>query len=250
MKKIKNVVSGLICVGMLSSVGSLTANAKTVNPNEDMQLIQGSIGVTVEGTGGAEIIIEKETFEGKLKYYDIKAENGTYTFLLDACEYDFSGRDYTSSYSITFKSLADSKSSVTVSNVIIADNGYESSKTYSHYDYNVTLNKSSTRSVNHDIVPPKMVEDRYEGSGTIEINYKSFTVGDVNRDEKIDSKDAVRILQDYASYLTSNKYSLDMDTADVNGDGKTDSKDAVRVLIYYAATLVNSNVPPIEEYFN
>lgn len=41
-----------------------------------------------------------------------------------------------------------------------------------------------------------------------------------------------------------------MDTADVNGDGKTDSKDAVRVLIYYAATLVNSNVPPIEEYFN
>lgn len=251
MKKIKNIVSGLICIGMLSSVCSITANAqKTPLPQKDMQDPKGSIKVNISGTGGAEIIIEKETPEGLLKFYDEKTEkNDAYTFLLEAGEYSFEGRDYISSYTITFKSLADPKAVAKISNVQIADDGYETSVNDSHIKYDVTFNKSSTRSVNQNITPPQLLNGIYESSGTIEINYKPFTVGDVNGDEKIDSKDAVRILQDYASFLTSNKYSLDVDTADVNGDEKIDSKDAVRVLIYYAASLVDSNVPSIEEYF-
>ncbi len=63
------------------------------------------------------------------------------------------------------------------------------------------------------------------------------SLGDVNDDNAIDSKDAVIVLKDYASFLTSGKYSLDMDKADINGDGKIDSKDAVLILKYYAENL-------------
>lgn len=65
------------------------------------------------------------------------------------------------------------------------------------------------------------------------------SLGDVNNDGEVDSKDAVNVLKDYASFLTSNKYSLDMDKADINGDGKIDSKDAVLILKYYAEKLAD-----------
>lgn len=65
------------------------------------------------------------------------------------------------------------------------------------------------------------------------------SLGDVNNDGAVDSKDAVIVLKDYASFLTSNKYSLDIDKADINGDGKIDSKDAVLILKYYAEKLAD-----------
>ena len=62
--------------------------------------------------------------------------------------------------------------------------------------------------------------------------------GDVNFDGKIDSRDAVLILQDYAAYLTGISYTISLSLGDVNSDNKIDSTDAVLILIYYAQHLV------------
>ena len=63
------------------------------------------------------------------------------------------------------------------------------------------------------------------------------SLGDLNKDDKIDSKDAVLILKSYAEELASGKKTVSADFGDVNSDGKVDSKDAVWVLKYYAETL-------------
>ncbi|MCI5910331.1 MAG: GDSL-type esterase/lipase family protein, partial [Oscillospiraceae bacterium] len=74
------------------------------------------------------------------------------------------------------------------------------------------------------------------------------SLGDVNNDGAVDSKDAVIVLKDYASFLTSNKYSLDIDKADINGDGKIDSKDAVLILKYYAEKLASGSSISMADY--
>ncbi len=70
-------------------------------------------------------------------------------------------------------------------------------------------------------------------------NTNNTSLGDVNRDGKIDSNDAVLVLQDYASYLVSGKNSISIKTADMNNDGKIDSKDAIQILIIYANNIVS-----------
>ena len=65
----------------------------------------------------------------------------------------------------------------------------------------------------------------------------AVSLGDVNGDSKVDSKDAVLILKSYAEELASGKKTVSADFGDVNSDGKVDSKDAVWVLKYYAETL-------------
>ena len=65
----------------------------------------------------------------------------------------------------------------------------------------------------------------------------SKLLGDINGDEKIDSKDAVIVLKSYAEKLAGNETKDDTLAGDVNGDGEVDSKDAVIILKYYAATL-------------
>ena len=74
--------------------------------------------------------------------------------------------------------------------------------------------------------------------------------GDVNGDNKVDSKDAVLILQAYAKSLVGDKSStIDVDAADLSGDGKVDSKDAVLVLQYYAKALVDGDkAVSVEEF--
>ena len=71
--------------------------------------------------------------------------------------------------------------------------------------------------------------------------------GDVNNDNKVDSKDAVLILKSYAETLAGGKTDIDKSVADVNGDGSVDSKDAVIVLKYYAETLTGFS-GGIEDY--
>ncbi|MDY3257863.1 MAG: leucine-rich repeat protein, partial [Ruminococcus callidus] len=64
------------------------------------------------------------------------------------------------------------------------------------------------------------------------------SLGDMNGDSKIDSKDAVLVLKSYAESLASGgNGSVTIEQGDVNKDGKVDSKDAVLILRYYAATL-------------
>ena len=63
------------------------------------------------------------------------------------------------------------------------------------------------------------------------------SLGDVNNDGAVDSKDAVIVLKDYAEKLATGKTTVDVSIGDVNGDGEIDSKDAVLILKYYAENL-------------
>ena len=65
----------------------------------------------------------------------------------------------------------------------------------------------------------------------------AVNLGDVNGDNKIDSKDAVLVLKDYAENLAGKSATIDKTVADVNADNSVDSKDAVWILRYYANTL-------------
>ena len=61
-----------------------------------------------------------------------------------------------------------------------------------------------------------------------------YTLGDVNSDGKINSVDAVLILQSYVGLIE-----LDLGPADVNFDGKINSVDAVKVLQYYVGLITS-----------
>lgn len=82
----------------------------------------------------------------------------------------------------------------------------------------------------------KWVENYYYEKG-LSFSALDGLFGDVNNDNKVDSKDAVLILKSYAENLAGVKTDIDKSVADVNGDGNVDSKDAVIVLKYYAETL-------------
>jgi hypothetical protein len=86
------------------------------------------------------------------------------------------------------------------------------------------------------------------------VNYGTYTVtstdeepkanedvilGDVTGDGKIDSRDAVVILKDFASTILGNKSTLELNKADMNSDGKINSSDAVEVLKTYANSLIS-----------
>ena len=66
------------------------------------------------------------------------------------------------------------------------------------------------------------------------------SVGDINGDGAIDSKDAVLVLKSYAESLANGgNGSVTTAQGDVNKDGKVDSKDAVLILRYYASKLAD-----------
>ncbi len=69
---------------------------------------------------------------------------------------------------------------------------------------------------------------------------ENIVLGDVNKDNKVDSKDAVLVLKSYAESLVGGASSVDKARGDVNKDGSVDSKDAVKILKYYAASLVGN----------
>jgi flavodoxin len=75
------------------------------------------------------------------------------------------------------------------------------------------------------------------------------TLGDVNKDGKINSIDATEILIYYANELVNKNYSIDSYSADINKDGKINSIDAVRVLMYYANAILDKNIGTMEEFF-
>lgn len=76
-------------------------------------------------------------------------------------------------------------------------------------------------------------------------------LGDVNFDEKIDSRDAALVLKNYASVSTGSDYfsKLQNDCADVNGDTRSNVYDAVEIMKYY--TYVSAgNICTLEEFRN
>ena len=75
------------------------------------------------------------------------------------------------------------------------------------------------------------------------------TLGDCNGDGKINSSDAVRILQAYASILVGDSFETSLVSVyDVNQDNNIDSKDAVVVLKYYAEMIVGNLNMSLSEY--
>lgn len=79
-------------------------------------------------------------------------------------------------------------------------------------------------------------------------NYKTFEysdtkMGDFNLDGKTDSKDAVKVLEEYANSLAEGKSSIPIEidiskfNADINNDNVIDSKDAVEILKTYAENM-------------
>lgn len=78
------------------------------------------------------------------------------------------------------------------------------------------------------------------------------SLGDVNGDGKVDSKDAVVILQYFAeSIVNKNNITVKADekAADLNADGSIDSKDAVLVLQYFAESIVKGdNFSTVKDY--
>ena len=77
----------------------------------------------------------------------------------------------------------------------------------------------------------------------------TVNLGDVNGDNKVDSKDAVLVLKDYAENLAGKSTTIDKTVADVNADNSIDSKDAVWILKYYANTLTGYE-KDISEFIN
>ena len=73
-------------------------------------------------------------------------------------------------------------------------------------------------------------------------------LGDINRDKKVDSKDAVKILIAYAKSIVGIKPEISTEDADVNSDSRIDSKDAVFVLKYYAQKIVSDDTVSLREY--
>ena len=74
------------------------------------------------------------------------------------------------------------------------------------------------------------------------------SLGDLNSDSKIDSKDAVIVLKSYAEKLAGNPTKDDTSAGDVNGDGEVDSKDAVIILRYYASVIAGVFTGNISEF--
>lgn len=72
-------------------------------------------------------------------------------------------------------------------------------------------------------------------------------LGDANNDNKIDSNDAVVVLQTYASDILFPKKSENKNM-DVNNDNKVDSKDAVIILQYYAYKISGSSEITMEDF--
>lgn len=111
---------------------------------------------------------------------------------------------------------------------------------------NISVGDSFTITAESDLLRDDMGNnidvELYNGSITIvedtniSTTTESKSLGDLNGDNSIDSKDAVIILKTYAESLVNSDTPVDL-TGNINKDGKIDSKDAVIILKYYAATL-------------
>ncbi len=97
-----------------------------------------------------------------------------------------------------------------------------------------TLTTTTTKPVTTAVTTAKPTENK--------------SLGDMNNDGAVDSKDAVIVLKAYAEQLATNKVTVDVSIGDVNGDKKVDSKDAVLILKYYAENLAGAFKGSMADY--
>lgn len=79
-----------------------------------------------------------------------------------------------------------------------------------------------------DTAKDKLIE-LYLANGMTEDAFTS-SVGDVNSDGEIDSRDTLRLMKHLAGYNVV----IDLSAADINGDGEIDSRDTLRLMKYIA----------------
>ena len=65
---------------------------------------------------------------------------------------------------------------------------------------------------------------KFSGQGS------AVMAGDVNGDNKVDTQDAIKVIQ---YYLGKNPTDFQLNAADVNGDGKVDTQDAIQIIKIY-----------------
>ena len=56
---------------------------------------------------------------------------------------------------------------------------------------------------------------------------KEYMIGDVNGDDKVDTQDAIKVIQ---FFLKKNPNNFNENAADVNNDGNIDTQDAIRII--------------------
>lgn len=96
--------------------------------------------------------------------------------------------------------------------------------------------------------------ESYAGYWANNLNYskQTFSLGDVNEDNRVNAADASAILGYYAAVSTGSLTQNQIDTfsvaGDVNRDGRVNAVDASAVLAYYAARSTGRTALSMEEY--
>ena len=225
----KKLLSASIAAAVLAVMPAVNAFAAEtpVFPDFNENDVNGRVIVTLPEGLAAKVSITFDSPEGKAEPYYLTdlAENSSATF-------DIEGRDYNLDdyriYNLTVAPEGMSVAPYTV-NFTVPD-GNDTPDSFKEYKYTFLVD---------DVDSEKDWEASLDGGEhTITYHLKSFTLGDVNEDGKIDAKDASRVLMYYSAVSTGAEDGLtdsQKKAANVNGDGKIDAKDASRILIYYAA---------------
>jgi hypothetical protein len=151
---------------------------------------------------------------------------------------------YSSAYTITLSSLDTDDAVYEESGLIVGEPGVEGNLSdTTTYAYDVT----SVEDLGANFVVSDQETATEEGSLTVsralQLNWKPYTLGDLNDDAVRDTNDAYLILLYYAkTSLGDTLEGVNPLAADVNSDGAVNADDAYLVLKYYAMTSVGEDM--------
>lgn len=206
----------------------------------------GTVMIHLNGGRSLRILIRKETMEGTFTYYNtVLEEDGSYCFMLDACEYDVYSEDYISSFNITIQDEKDNANSYSYSNIVIADPGFSLGVTTTQYAWNVQAEASESRSLTYTDPVLEQSETLWFAGGAVSMESIPYTLGDVNNDDAISITDALITLQYYSTKASGKTATFVTDgtefdelvafsAADIDKDNLITITDASSILKYYS----------------
>lgn len=190
---------------------------------------------------------ESEPVKGGI--YNIKSSNVTLTPNTEATKDTVDGTEYTDYYAnaVKFDVKAENLTKDQQYLLLVLKGGADGSApgvpTADNIAYIDQMAATETR-VSFTAYPKELTKGKYYvylvGGGTAfaqsqvaSFEYdKKYTLGDVNEDGEIDSRDALRTLRGAAGIITMTPNQAK--AADVNKDNEIDSRDALRILRYVA----------------